>query len=69
MSGKYIVRQPIKDVSGNIIGNEILYHGANQAFSSDTSTSDSEQRKVAEGLPELYDLHHHAADEKDPPPL
>ncbi|MCI8869076.1 MAG: HDOD domain-containing protein [Lawsonibacter sp.] len=42
MSGKYIVRQPIKDVSGNIIGNEILYHGANQAFSSDTSTSSAE---------------------------
>ena len=42
MSGKYIVRQPIKDVAGNIIGNEILYHGANQAFSSDASTSSAE---------------------------
>ena len=41
-SGKYIVRQPIKDAAGNIIGNEILYHGANQAFSSDSSTSSAE---------------------------
>ncbi len=42
MSGKYIVRQPIKDAAGGIIGNEILYHGANQAFSSDSSTSSAE---------------------------
>lgn len=42
MSGKYIVRQPIKDAAGNTIGNEILYHGANQAFSSDSSTSSAE---------------------------
>ena len=42
MSGKYIVRQPIKDPDGNIIGNEILYYGANQAFSSDSSTSSAE---------------------------
>ena len=42
MSGKYIVWQPIKDAAGNIMGNEILYHGANQAFSSDSSTSSAE---------------------------
>lgn len=42
MSGKYIVRQPIKDAAGNMIGHEILYHGANQAFSSDNSTSSAE---------------------------
>lgn len=42
MSGKYIVRQPIKDAAGNIIGNEILYHGANLAFNSDSSTSSEE---------------------------
>ena len=42
MSGKYIVRQPIKDAAGTIIGNEILYYGANQAFSSDNSTSSAE---------------------------
>ena len=42
MSGKYIVRQPIKDADGNTIGNEILYHGANQAFSNDSSTSSAE---------------------------
>lgn len=33
MSSKYIVRQPIKDVKGSILGYEILYHGENQAFS------------------------------------
>lgn len=35
MSSKYIVRQPIKDAEGKITGYEILYHGENQAFSSD----------------------------------
>ena len=35
MSSKYIVRQQIKDVQGNVIGYEILYHGENQAFVSD----------------------------------
>lgn len=42
MSGRYIVRQPIKDPEGKTIGHEILYHGANQAFSSDNSTSSAE---------------------------
>ena len=42
MSGKYIVRQPIRDAAGNTIGHEILYYGANQAFSSDSSTSSAE---------------------------
>ncbi len=42
MSGKYIVRQPIRDLEGNTIGHEILYHGANQAFSSDSSSSSAE---------------------------
>ena len=42
MSGKYIVRQPIRDQAGSTIGYEILYHGANQAFSSDSSTSSAE---------------------------
>lgn len=42
MSGKYIVRQPIRDPEGNTLGHEILYHGANQAFSSDSSTSSAE---------------------------
>ena len=32
MSSKYIVRQPIKDPQGKILGYEILYHGENQAF-------------------------------------
>lgn len=32
MSSKYIVRQPIKDPEGKILGHEILYHGENQAF-------------------------------------
>lgn len=35
MSSKYIVRQPIKDANGAIVGYEILYHGENQAFSSE----------------------------------
>lgn len=35
MSGKYIVRQPIKDRENTIIGYEILYHGENQAFGGD----------------------------------
>ncbi|MCI8539630.1 MAG: HDOD domain-containing protein [Oscillospiraceae bacterium] len=42
MSSKYIVRQPIKDTAGNIIGYEILYHGENQAFSGDSGTSSAE---------------------------
>lgn len=42
MSGRYIVRQPIRDAAGNTLGQEILYHGANQAFSSDSSTSSAE---------------------------
>ena len=42
MSGKYIVRQPIREANGNTLGYEILYHGANQAFSSDSSTSSAE---------------------------
>ena len=32
---KYIVRQPIKDAQGTILGYEILYHGENQAFGSE----------------------------------
>lgn len=33
MNGKYIVREPIKDRKGKIIGYEIMYHGENHAFS------------------------------------
>ena len=39
MSSKYIVRQQIKDAKGAILGYEILYHGDNQAFTSDADTS------------------------------
>ena len=39
MSNKYIVRQPIKNVDGDIIGHEILYYGENQAFTSETGTA------------------------------
>ena len=45
MSNKYIVRQPIKDANGNILGYEILYHGENQAFTGESgpiTTSSSE---------------------------
>ncbi|MEY8387105.1 HDOD domain-containing protein [Oscillospiraceae bacterium 38-13] len=37
MSSKYIVRQPIKDPSGKILGYEIMYFGENQAFTSDNA--------------------------------
>ena len=42
MSSKYIVRQPIKDTSGKILGYEIVYHGENQAFSSDSNSPANE---------------------------
>ena len=35
MSNRYIVRQPIKNAKGVIIGHEILYCGENQAFTSE----------------------------------
>ena len=38
MSSKYIVRQPIKDAENTIIGHEILYHGENQAFTTEVKT-------------------------------
>ena len=40
MSSKYIVRQQIKDANGAIVGYEILYHGDNQAFSTETDVND-----------------------------
>lgn len=39
MSSKYIVRQPIKDIQGSIIGHEILYCGENQAFTDTAGTA------------------------------
>jgi EAL and modified HD-GYP domain-containing signal transduction protein len=39
MGSKYIVRQPIKNAAGAIIGQEIVYYGENQAFSSDGSST------------------------------
>ena len=39
MSSKFIVRQPIKDLQGHIIGYELQYYGANQAFSSESSAA------------------------------
>lgn len=42
MSSKYIVRQPIKDVSGKILGYEIVYHGENQAFSTESNSPTNE---------------------------
>ena len=41
MSSKYIVRQPIKDINGKILGYEILYHGENEAFSSASTNAGS----------------------------
>lgn len=40
MGNKYIVRQPIKDSDGKILGYEILYHGENQAFNMESAGSD-----------------------------
>ena len=39
MSNKYVVRQPIKDAEGKILGHEILYHGENFAFSTENSSA------------------------------
>ncbi|MFQ7400942.1 MAG: EAL domain-containing protein [Neglectibacter sp.] len=39
MGSKYIVRQPIKDAAGEILGYEILYHGENQAFIGDAGAA------------------------------
>lgn len=39
-SSKYIVRQPIKDLNGKIIGYEILYHGENQAYSQEAPSNE-----------------------------
>ncbi len=38
MSNKYIVRQPIKNDEGNIIGHEILYYGEDQGFGGNPGT-------------------------------
>ena len=67
MSNKYIVRQPIKDAQGKIWGHEILYHGENQAFAGDVASQNAKQHKGAAGFSELYDLHHHFADEENAP--
>ncbi len=40
MSNKYIVRQPIKDQNGRILGNEILYYGENLPFSKDPDANE-----------------------------
>ena len=39
VSSKYIVRQPVKDLKGGIIGYEIQYHGENQAYAIDETNS------------------------------
>ncbi len=39
MGSKYIVRQPIKDAEGAILGYEILYHGENEAFGDENGTA------------------------------
>lgn len=38
-TNKYIVRQPIKDVSNKIVGFEIMYYGANEAYGSDEASN------------------------------
>ena len=39
-NSKYIVRQPVKDLKGGIIGYEITYYGENQAYASEEGSSD-----------------------------
>lgn len=39
MSNKYIVRQPIKNLEGKIVGYEILYYGENLAFTNENAVS------------------------------
>ena len=39
-NSKYIVRQPVKDLKGGIIGYEIQYHGENQAYSMEEGGND-----------------------------
>lgn len=42
MSSKYIMRQPIKNSEGDILGYEILYYGENQAFSGEDAEAANE---------------------------
>ena len=48
MSGKYIVRQPIKNTAKQIIGYEIMYHGENQAYGIEEPQSGSRDYAVAD---------------------
>ncbi|NCC67859.1 MAG: HDOD domain-containing protein [Clostridia bacterium] len=50
MGSKYIVRQPIKDPQGSIIAYEILYHGENQAYSSEEAAAKANDFVVADTI-------------------
>lgn len=50
MSSKYIVRQPIKDAQGGVVGYEILYHGENQAFTNLTEGNVSGEFAAADTI-------------------
>ena len=43
-NSKYIVRQPIKDLSGKLLGHEIQYYGENEAYGMDDSASSTESK-------------------------
>lgn len=49
-ASKYVVRQPIKDLTGKIIGHEILYHGENQAYSNVEAGSSSNEFAAADTI-------------------
>jgi EAL and modified HD-GYP domain-containing signal transduction protein len=49
-NNRYIVRQPIKDAKGAILGYEILYHGANQAFSGDKGSESENDFAAADAI-------------------
>lgn len=42
MNSKYIVRQPIKDLSGKLLGYQIQYYGENESYNTDMDSSPNE---------------------------
>ena len=60
MSSRYIVRQRIKDAKGTILGYEILYHGDNQAFTteaeagSDLTAANTSYNFLTQSTPKVF---------------
>ena len=62
---KYIVRQPIKDLQGTILGYEIRYTGENYGYNEETGQDFMAAETIYNFLTqELHDLHHQPADEE-----